>query len=274
MSGLIKIDPRMLAPGLAPTGNVLGKTSTDSVGFMAYEEAASIPGANSLTFDPTTGTLTLIFTDGSQASADGLPTADMLKKGREGKQGQQGLGGKAGVDGRDGRDGDIGCPGPKGERGRQGNTGDTGPIGATGNTGDVGPTGSTGPTGAPGRDAIIDDYAASQVLDPLTGEIVPNAFIGSNRDKNTGFTINMGRQVAPKTQDTVHVIFNTPFINRCVGLNITFLNAGVNQAKTYALYNLDGSSATSENFLLGGFTLKSTGQNVVDWDFFFTAEGD
>lgn len=272
--GLSKLKSSMIDPGTTAVGTVLMKTADKVVAFAPVEEVGQIQQAGTVQFDGQSGTLTIIFTDGTQSSVTGLPTADQLKSGREGVQGKQGIPGTPGADGRDGRDGAIGCPGPKGERGRIGPTGETGPIGATGDTGGVGPTGPTGPTGSPGRDSAIDDYAAAQVLDPLTGAVIPNAYIASNRDLNTGFTQNMGRQLFSKSQDTVHVIFNTPFINRCASLSITFLNASVNQAKTYAIYNLDGTSATNENFLIGGFILKSTGQNVADWDFFYHATGD
>ncbi|AQT28577.1 putative flagellar hook-length control protein FliK [Erwinia phage vB_EamM_Yoloswag] len=272
--GIVTVKPSMISPGTSPAGQVLTKTGINAVGWANPSEIEEIPTSSSANFDSQSGTLTIIFPNGTQASVTGLPTADQLKSGREGVQGKQGIQGTPGKDGRDGRDGEPGCPGVKGDPGRNGPTGDTGPIGPTGDTGPVGPTGSTGPTGNPGRDAAIDDYAVSQVLDPLTGAAVANAYTASNRDLNTGFTQNMGRQIAAKTQDTVHVLFNTPFINRCVSLNITFLNVSVNQAKTFAIYNLDGTSAVNENFLLGGFIIKSTGQNVVDWDFFFHATGD
>lgn len=271
---LTKINPSLIDGGLAPIGKVLGKKTGTSVAFMDPTEAAKIPGSQGAEFDPVTGTLTIVWADGSQSNVTGLPTADQLKSGKEGKQGKDGLRGLPGQDGRDGRDGDDGCPGPRGPRGRQGPTGNTGPIGATGNTGAVGPTGPTGPTGSPGRDAAIDEYLAAQALDPVTGAVIPNAWVASNRDMNTGFTHNMGRIVNKSTTDTIHVIFNTPFINRCVSINITFLNAALNQAKTFQLYNLDGTSAVNENALLGGFTIKSTGTNTTGWDFWYTALGD
>lgn len=271
---LTKINPSLIDGGLAPTGKVLGKQSSTAVGFMDPNEAAKIPGSQNLQFDPLTGTLTIVFPDGSQSTTTGLPTADQLKSGREGKQGKDGLRGLPGSDGRDGRDGSDGCPGPRGPRGRNGPTGNTGPIGATGNTGGVGPTGATGPTGSPGRDSAIDEYLTAQALDPVTGAVIPNAWIGSNRDMNTGFTQNMGRVYNKSTTDTIHVIYNSPFINRCISLQITFVNTATNQSKTYQLYNLDGTSAMNENALLGGFTIKSTGTNVAGWDFFYTASGD
>lgn len=271
---LVKISPALIDGGAFPTGQVLGKKTENVVAFISPEEASKIPGSQGVEFDPTTGTLTVVWADGSQSTATGLPTADQLKSGREGKQGKDGLRGLPGADGRDGRDGEDGCPGPRGPRGRQGPTGNTGPIGATGNTGSVGPTGPTGPTGNPGRDAAIDEYLTAQSLDPVTGAPVVNAWIGSNRNMNTGFTQNMGRVVNKTTTDTLHVIFNTPFINRCISINITFVNAALNQAKTYTLYNLDGTSAMNENALLGGFTIKSAGTNTAGWDFWYQATGD
>lgn len=271
---LVKINPGLIAGGNASPGLVLGKMAGDSVGFIDPAESAQLPGSQSISFDTVTGTLTVVWADGSQSTVTGLPTADQLKSGREGKQGKDGLRGMPGADGRDGRDGEEGCPGPRGYQGRQGPTGNTGPIGATGNTGPVGPTGATGPTGNAGRDAAIDEYHTAQALNPVTGAVIPNAWIGSNRNLNTGFTQNMGRVVNSSTTDTINVIFNTPFINRCISINITFVNAALNQAKTFRLYNLDGTSAMNENALLGGFTIKSTGTNVAGWDFWYTAVGD
>lgn len=271
---LTKLNPALIDGGLAAAGKVLGKSTPTLVDFISPEEAANLPGSQNVQFDQQTGTLTIIWPDGSQSTVSGLPTADQLKNGREGKQGKDGVQGKAGIDGRDGVDGAEGCPGPRGGPGRQGPTGNTGPVGATGNTGSVGPTGATGPTGSPGRDSAIDEYLASQALNPVTGAVIQNAWVGSNRDMNTGFTQNMGRIVDTRTLDTVHVVYNTPFLNRCLSIQITFLNAATNQAKTYQLYELDGTSAVNENALLGGFTIKSTGMNVVGWDFFYTAVGD
>ncbi|QZE57646.1 hypothetical protein pEaSNUABM17_00100 [Erwinia phage pEa_SNUABM_17] len=271
---LTKISPALIDGGSYPVGKVLGKKTASAVEFIDPTEAAKIPGSQGAEFDTTTGTLTIVWPDGSQSSVLGLPTADQLKSGREGKQGKDGLRGLPGADGRDGRDGEDGCPGPRGPRGRNGPTGNTGPVGATGNTGAVGPTGATGPTGSPGRDAAIDEYRVSQALNPVTGAVIPNAWIGSNRDMNTGFTHNMGRVVNASTTDTIHVVFNTAFINRCISIQITFVNAALNQAKTYQLYNLDGTSAMNENALLGGFTIKSTGTNTAGWDFWYTAVGD
>lgn len=271
---LTKISPQFISGGDAAIGRVLGKQTATTVAFIDPQEADKIPGAQGVQFDPVTGTLTVVWQDGSQSSTTGLPTADQLKSGREGKQGKDGLRGLPGSDGRDGVDGGEGCPGPRGPRGRNGPTGNTGPNGATGNTGAVGPTGPTGPTGSPGRDSAIDEYLTSQALDPITGAIIPNAWIGSNRDMNTGYTENMGRIVNASTTDTIHVIFNQPFLNRCLSIQVTFLNAALNQARTWQLYNLDGTSAVNENALLGGFTIKSTGTNVTGWDFFYTASGD
>lgn len=271
---LQKISPGLIDGGAFPVGKVLGKQTLNSVAFIDPTEAANIPGSQNVMFDPVSGALTVVWPDGSQTTVTGLPTADQLKSGKEGKQGKDGLRGLPGADGRDGTDGEDGCPGPRGQRGRQGPTGNTGPIGATGNTGGVGPTGPTGPTGSPGRDSAIDEYLIAQALDPITGQPITNAWVGSNRDMNTGYTRNFGRVVNTSTTDTINVIFNSPFINRCAGVHITFVNAALNQAKTFQLYNLDGTSAMNENALLGGFTIKSTGTNLVGWDFWYSAEGD
>lgn len=271
---LVKLPPSMISGGIAPAGHTLGKDTANSVSFIDPSDANENSGGIQANFDPLNGVLSLSLSDGSSLNVEGFPTMDQLKQGREGKQGLRGLQGTPGQGGRDGRDGGEGCPGPKGDQGRPGTTGPTGPLGPAGDTGIPGPLGPTGPMGPPGRDAIIDEYTVSQILDPLTGEPVENAWIGSNWDKNTGRLHNMGRALQPAHRDTIHVVFNEPFINRCTSLNITFLDVATNQAQTYAIYHLDHISGAAENFLLGGFTLKSKGTNLTSWDFFFSADGD
>lgn len=270
---LQKIDPSFISGAGGTKNQVLAKKNDLSVGFIDPAKQDPSEDKSSVQFDSATGTITVIFPDGTQKIASGLPTADQMKAGREGKQGKQGIQGNAGKDGRDGRDGEPGCPGIRGTRGRQGPTGNTGPIGPTGNTGAPGPTGVQGNTGPAGRDAIINQYEVSAVLDPLTGKEVVGAYVGSDFDPNTGRTINFGRAIAPATQSAINVAFNKPFLNRCASLTITFLNTATNQAKTYSIYNTDGT-AVKENVLLGGFMLKSTGANSVAWDFYYSAIGD
>lgn len=270
---LQQVHPSQISGGTAPVGNVLGKITEQRVGFLDPTNPTGQNTALSISFDQVTGTLTIVDSDGQQASADGFPTADQMRLGRTGPQGSTGLPGRPGTSGRDGKDGEMGCPGPRGYPGRPGPTGNTGPIGPTGDTGIPGPTGPTGPTGQPGRDAIIDEFVTSPVVDPITKEPIIGAYIGSNKNPNTGFIQNFGRHKAPASNNTVSVAFNTPFINKCVALNITFLNGTTNQARTFRIYNLD-SSAVNENVLLGGFMLKSDGINSTAWDFFYSAEGD
>lgn len=271
---LAKLPPSMINGGNAPVGHALGKNTDTSVAFIDASESAKAQAGLQASYDPLNGALSFALGDGSSMIVEGFPTLDQIKQGREGKQGLRGLQGTPGQNGRDGRDGGEGCPGPKGDQGRPGSTGPTGPLGPTGDTGVPGPMGPTGPMGPPGRDAIVDDYTVSQVLDPLTGEPLENAWIGSNWDKNTGRIQNMGRALQPAHRDTIHVVFNEPFINRCTSLHITFLDVATNQAKTYAVYHLDHISGAAENFLLGGFTLKSKGANLTSWDFFYSADGD
>jgi len=271
--GMVKVHPDMIDGQAAPVGQSLGKITGTSVGFFDANNPNPDADQAAISFDSTTGTLTVTFSNGTQKIVDGLPTADQMKEGREGKQGKQGIDGLTGNNGKDGRDGEQGCPGIRGHRGRQGPTGNTGPIGSTGDTGPVGPTGPTGPTGLTGRDAIINEYEVSQVLDPITGAPIAGAYAGSNYDPNTGFVTNFGRAVFAANQATIHVAFNRPYLNRCASLALTFLNNATNQAKTYSIYNIDGT-AVLENLLLGGFQLRSTGTNTVAWDFFYTAEGD
>lgn len=269
---LQKVHPSQINGGTAPQGQVLGKVTEERVGFFDPTNPIGQEQGLSIQFDSITGTLTITDSNGEQASASGLPTADQMKMGRQGPQGSTGLPGRPGRQGRDGKNGDPGCPGPRGAPGRQGPTGNTGPIGPTGDTGVPGPTGPTGPTGNPGRDAIIDEFLTSPVVDPITNAPILGAYVGSNKNPNTGFIQNFGRHKAPSSNNTVSVTFNTPFINKCVALNITFLNGSTNQARTFRIYNLD-SSAVNENLLLGGFMLKSDGLNSAAWDFFYSAEG-
>lgn len=268
-----KVSPDMIEGDQQEAGQLLGIKSPNTVGFVSIEDTEQDDAGAQGKYDAETGTLSLIINDIS-LSITGFPTADQLKKGRDGKQGAAGLPGRPGQNGRDGSDGEQGCQGPKGDLGRPGNTGPTGPVGATGNTGSVGPTGPTGPIGPPGRDAIIDEYAVSQVLDSLTNEPIENAWVGSNHDKNTGYKTNFGRVILPASRDSAQIVFNTPFVNRCVSLQLTFLNKTTNQSKTYKIYHLDRDTGTAENYLLGGFTIQSTGLNVLEWDFFYTAFGD
>ncbi len=270
---LQKVNPSLIHGGTAAVGDVLGKVTQTDVGFMKPGEKPGSDTSISLEFDSTTGTLTFIGSNGEQATTSGLPTADQMKLGRQGPQGQPGRPGTPGNPGRNGLDGDPGCPGPRGAPGRPGPTGNTGAIGPTGETGSPGPTGPTGPTGVPGRDSQINEYVVSQLVDPNTNEPIVGAYIGSERDPNTGYTRNFGRIRFPASDSTISIVFNSPFINRCVALNITFLNAATNQARTFRIYDLD-ANAVNENLLLGGFILKSDGLNSMPWDFFYSAEGD
>lgn len=268
-----KLPPEMIDGGDADVGQVLGKNTGTSVSFIDLNDPDQDDSGTQGKFDAATGTLTIIINDVSM-NISGFPTSDQLKAGRAGPRGQPGLAGRKGEDGRDGRDGEQGCPGAKGDRGRPGNTGPTGNMGPTGPTGEVGPTGPTGPTGPKGNDSQINEYLTAQVLDPLTNQPLTNTWIGSDYDPNTGHMVNMGRVRLPSSRNVAQVVFNKPFLNRCVSLEISFLNMNTNQAKTYAIYHIDPDTGAEENFLLGGFTLKSTGINVQDWDFFYTAHGD
>ena len=271
---LVKIGVGMLDGGTAPVGDVVGKVNDQQVGFLKPNQNGGTQAeGSSINFDTQSGTLTIIFPDGSQATANGLPTADQMRSGKQGEQGKQGIQGRAGIDGRDGRNGEQGCPGPRGSQGRMGATGNTGAVGPTGDTGAPGPTGPTGATGASGRDATIDEYVVSPVLDPITKDPILNAYQGSNKNLDSNFVQNFGRHYALASNSTVHVVYNTAFVNRCVSLQLTFLKPNSNQARTYQITNLDGT-AINENLLTGGFTLRSTGQNSEPWDFFYYAVGD
>jgi hypothetical protein len=272
--GATKIPPSMLDSQGAAVGSIVKVLADDSLG-LGSPDSGSLASDESrqLHFDGETGTLSLII-EGTVLKATGFPTLSQIKSGQQGPKGSDGAQGRAGQDGKDGRDGIQGCSGPKGDRGRAGVKGPTGPIGPTGATGATGPVGPTGPTGPKGKDAETNTYATAPVKDPLTGIVKPYAYEGFYADPNTGYVRNFGRMVEDAAKDTVHVIFPKPFINRCVALNVTFINPATNQSRTYALYHLDLGSGTMENFLLGGFTLQSSGINLQDWDFFWAAEGD
>lgn len=262
---------------VSPGTEVNGLVPTSQAGAFKMLGAASGPEAApsySMQYDPLSGTLSLTLADGTLIKAEGFPTAEQIRTGIKGEQGKDGSPGRPGAPGKDGRDGLKGCMGAKGNQGRPGVRGPTGPIGPTGPVGPTGAVGPTGPVGPKGQDAVVWQYASSQVKDPLTSTLVPQAYIGSMTDPNTGYIRNAGRCIESATKNTVHVVFDKPFVNRCLGIQLTFTNPATNQAKTYALYHLDLGSGTMENFLLGGFTLQSSGVNASAWDFFWSAEGD
>ena len=274
MTGLIKIAPSMIQADGANIGEVMQVTSSSVLGLESPNQNTPIDSGLDLTYDAGTGILTATLSDGSQIRASGFPTNDEIMSAKTGPQGIQGIQGIAGADGRDGKDGSQGCPGIKGDRGLEGPTGPTGPVGptgATGTTGDVGPTGPTGPTG---KDSITDEYVAIPTIDPLSKQVHVNAYHGYIHDPNNGVIHNKGRAIFAANRDTVNVTFDYPFQNRCISLTITFLDQTCNQAKTYKIYDLNMSDGSWENFLLGGFILKSSGTNLKDWDFFYAASGD
>lgn len=234
------------------------------------------PPREQLSFDATTGVLTIRYTDGQTATVSGFPTTAQISKGRKGDPGRRGEDGRPGNDGRNGRDGLPGCPGRKGDRGRVGPTGPTGAVGPTGITGPTGPVGPTGPKGATGADAPTSIYNVVNFKDPDTEIAYPDAFIGSEFDPATRRIRNFGRVKARQLRDTINVVFERQFVNRCVSLQLTFVDADCNQSKKYALYTEDGQALTSgpENLMLGGFVIKVSTPNDRAWDFFFEAIGD
>ena len=272
---ITKIEAAMISTGDKPVGSVAQVTSE---GVLSITEPSategSTPNGLNASFDRSTGILSLSFDNGSSLKVTGFPTLEDIKSGATGKQGIRGLQGRAGTNGRDGKNGEKGCAGGKGDRGRQGNTGPTGPVGNTGPTGATGDIGNTGPTGPRGKDSLTDRYTAIPVIDPLSGKAYINAYAGSIEDQNAAHTTNMGRAIFDKARDTIQVTFSTPFKNRCVSLSITFLDQSSNQARTYKIYDTNLSDGSWENFLKGGFVLKSLGENLKDWDFFYTAIGD
>ena len=96
------------------------------------------PTIAKLKFSPTSGTLVLTLSDGTDLSCRGFLVPSQLQSGPTGHKGAKGL---AGRNGRAGRDGATGCTGCDGERGI------VGPIGPAGATGSDGPDGPTGPLG-------------------------------------------------------------------------------------------------------------------------------
>jgi hypothetical protein len=274
MTGLLKIAPSMIQADGASVGEVLQVVGNSQIGLETPNQNVPISSGLELSYDAGTGTLTATLSDGSQIKASGFPTSTEIMSAKTGPQGNQGIQGIAGTDGKDGKDGSQGCPGIKGDRGLEGPTGATGPVGATGPTGTTGDVGATGPTGPTGKDAIVDEYVAVSTIDPLSKQVYVNAYHGYIHDLNNGVIHNKGRAIFPSTQDTVNVAFDYPFQNRCLSLTITFLDNSCNQAQTYKIYDLNMSDGSWENFLLGGFVLKSTGTNLKNWDFFFDATGD
>lgn len=270
---LQKVQTSMIATGGAGDGSTLVVESEKATFQQPSVTDPVVQGLSGI-FDNVTGTLTITTSDGSTAVVSGFPTAKDLATGREGKAGKDGATGPTGRDGQDGRDGQAGCRGVKGSRGRLGPTGSTGPVGATGSTGVTGPTGPTGPTGSKGKDAAQEEYVVTNVVDLATNTPYLQSFEGYARDPDSKRITNMGRVHAAAQLSTVNVNFKTPFLNRLVSLNITFLNNRTNQASTFAIYDLNMSDGSWENSMLGGFVLQSRGTNTEDWDFYYTAIGD
>lgn len=269
-----KIKTAMLDVADAEEGSRL---SVDSGNAEFVPPGASDPlfeGAARYSYDGETGTLTITYPDGQSQQVGGFVRTQDLQKAMRGDPGLPGTPGTPGKDGRPGKDGSPGCNGRKGDRGRMGPTGGTGPRGSTGGTG---PTGDVGPTGGPGpagKDATKADYTVVQYVDPDTEQPYPQAFTGYDHDTMTGRIVNSGRVIARKLRDTINVTFQKPFQNHVLSINITFMDATTNQARTMKLYNNAREDGSYENNQLGGFVIKSTGVNAVDWDFYFTAMGD
>lgn len=259
----------------AEVGSQLVVTPTGDAAFEVPNEAdPDVATKLSFQYDAASGTLAVLFSDGSRVSVEGFPTLAQIASASRGEPGKPGIRGQPGLDGRPGRDGLPGCLGRKGDRGRLGPTGGTGPRGFTGGTGPTGDVGPTGPTGPRGKDAQVTEYNVVDFVDPDT-ELARAGFrVGYEHDPNDNRITNFGRVYGRKERDTMNVVFQKPFNNRLVSLSITFINAASNQSKTFRLYESDGTAPSRENLMLGGFVIKSTGTNIDAWDFFYTAIGD
>ena len=117
--------------------------------FMHYNDPV-LQTVISGTFDPISGKLTLILSDGQTVEIDGFLNASNLGVGIPGPPGQNGRNGLDGRDGKDGPPGPIGRVGPPGSTGLQGPMGAQGPMGDMGHPGGLGPQGFPGPQGSQG----------------------------------------------------------------------------------------------------------------------------
>lgn len=270
-----RIPAGMIDPGSAEIGSQLVVDPAGTPSFDIPNEAdPELAAKLTFQYDQSSGTLSVVFSDGSRVAVEGFPTLAQIARAGRGDPGKPGLRGQPGLDGRPGRDGLPGCAGRKGDRGRLGPTGATGPRGFTGGTGPTGGIGPTGNTGPRGQDAIVTDYNVVDYVDPDT-ELARAGFrVGYEHDPNDNRITNFGRVYGRKERDTMNVVFQNPFKNRLVSLSVTFINAACNQAKTFRLYESDGTAPGRENLMLGGFVIKSTGTNTEAWDFFYTAIGD
>lgn len=209
---LTKIPVIMLEAGEgSSTGDKLTVEGTDVVEQPdSRAQNAVITGG---LFDPTSGVLTLNFSDSSALTVTGFLTNSNIGVGPEGPPGPAGKPGANGRHGIDGRPGTPGCTGPRGYRGPMGPTGPAGPHGGGGSTGPAGPSGPTGPTGPAGEDGKTPEF----------GKESDSAF-----EKYEGSSIKMwGRYTVDDSELFQRVVFPTAFNNdnpRAVILQ--FVNAG------------------------------------------------
>lgn len=271
---MTRIKTSMLDTESAEEGSRLGVENGNADFIPPGASNPLLDGDMKFTYDSETGTLTVSHLDGSSQQVTGFVRTQDLQQAMRGDPGLPGTPGTPGKDGRPGKDGGPGCNGRKGDRGRMGPTGGTGPRGSTGGTGPTGDQGPTGGTGPNGKDATKADYTLVQYVDPDTEQPYPQAFSGYDHDTMTGRIVNGGRVIARALRDTINVTFQKPFQNHVLYVNITFVDVTTNQARTFKLYNKAREDGSYENSMLGGFVIKCSGVNAVDWDFFYTAMGD
>lgn len=118
------------------------------------------------TLDSTTGTLSLLLSNGDVLKVEGFLTPNSAGQGAPGVQGLPGRDGIDGLDGRDGEKGATGCQGPAGPRGVAGPQGERGPQGVQG------PTGPQGLTGQRGDDGFVQVWIQNDDPAETSGSLV------------------------------------------------------------------------------------------------------
>jgi hypothetical protein len=111
------------------------------------EENVNNSGINAISYDDSTGTLTVVLVNGTVKTVTGFMTPGNIGVGPAGPQGLPGVAGANGLLGADGQQGPTGCQGPPGRDGATGPRGEVGPQGPKGPPGDKGDKGEKGDTG-------------------------------------------------------------------------------------------------------------------------------
>jgi hypothetical protein len=287
MGNITRVPLSMVAPSAGTAGD---QVVFDGAKLELQEEPVSTDKSiKSASFDPTTGTLTIALTDGSQIDVSGFMVPGNIGVGPTGPTGPQGPSGKNGRDGKDGRPGEQGCQGVKGDigpagpaggyggigpRGPIGPTGPQGPQGLPGAKGDTGPAGGIGPTGPIGPSGIQGIQGITGPTGPIgatgpggatgpTGPIGPTGPTGAKGDSITGPMGPIGPRGAtgPTGIQGLPGLASLTLVNKWIN---TDLNVG-------RYYSVDSDNLSVEVF--GSYRNDVDFQSSVTIDYSFNGSG-